>query len=282
LQKSKIEWCDMTWNPVTGCLHKCEYCYAKKQCWRFQGNVYQNKIYAINNCDYKLRLAYGMGGWILNEISQPVRNDKGRIVPFPFGFQPTLHKYRLGQPVAVKKPQNIFVVSMGDLFGEWVPEDWTWNVVEACLATPRHNYLFLTKNPVHLHTYGYPSNVWVGTSITGADDHQKAWDLLEATSKKENKFLSIEPLTHEIDLNKFELLLNNYKNIITIGNYLDWVIVGAMTGTGSAAHQPRREWVETIVRQCQKSGVPVFMKNSLQAVWNDVLIQEFPEELKHV
>ena len=28
MNKSKIEWCDYTWNPVTGCLHGCEYCYA--------------------------------------------------------------------------------------------------------------------------------------------------------------------------------------------------------------------------------------------------------------
>ena len=27
--KTKIEWCDSTWNPVTGCLHGCEYCYAR-------------------------------------------------------------------------------------------------------------------------------------------------------------------------------------------------------------------------------------------------------------
>ena len=28
--KSTIEWTDMTWNPVTGCLHNCRYCYARE------------------------------------------------------------------------------------------------------------------------------------------------------------------------------------------------------------------------------------------------------------
>lgn len=37
MNKSKIEWCDYTWNPVTGCFHKCEYCYARKQAKRFEG-----------------------------------------------------------------------------------------------------------------------------------------------------------------------------------------------------------------------------------------------------
>lgn len=25
-----INWCDKTWNPMTGCLHGCDYCYARK------------------------------------------------------------------------------------------------------------------------------------------------------------------------------------------------------------------------------------------------------------
>ena len=33
--KTKIDWCDATWNPVTGCLHGCEYCYARRIAERF-------------------------------------------------------------------------------------------------------------------------------------------------------------------------------------------------------------------------------------------------------
>ena len=29
MNRSKIEWCDHTWNPVTGCNHNCSYCYAR-------------------------------------------------------------------------------------------------------------------------------------------------------------------------------------------------------------------------------------------------------------
>jgi len=35
MNKSKIEWCDMTWNPITGCLHGCEYCYAPQHRYLF-------------------------------------------------------------------------------------------------------------------------------------------------------------------------------------------------------------------------------------------------------
>jgi len=37
MNKTAIEWCDMTWNPVTGCLHRCPYCYADRQVERFSG-----------------------------------------------------------------------------------------------------------------------------------------------------------------------------------------------------------------------------------------------------
>jgi len=37
VNKTKIEWTDMTWNPVTGCLHRCPYCYANRQAERFSG-----------------------------------------------------------------------------------------------------------------------------------------------------------------------------------------------------------------------------------------------------
>lgn len=38
MNKSKIEWCDYTWNPVTGCLHNCPYCYARGIGLRFEGH----------------------------------------------------------------------------------------------------------------------------------------------------------------------------------------------------------------------------------------------------
>mgnify|MGYP007100142705 CR=1 FL=1 len=35
MNKTKIEWCDFTWNPVVGCTGGCAYCYARKMAHRF-------------------------------------------------------------------------------------------------------------------------------------------------------------------------------------------------------------------------------------------------------
>ena len=58
---------------------------------------------------------------------------------------------------------------------------------------------------------------------------------------------------------------------------MGWCIIGAMTGPGSKAHQPKREWVESIVADAKTPGVPVFMKDNLKSVWGDQLLRECPE-----
>lgn len=35
MNKTKIEWCDYTWNPIIGCKNNCYYCYARKMNDRF-------------------------------------------------------------------------------------------------------------------------------------------------------------------------------------------------------------------------------------------------------
>ena len=35
MNKTKIDWATMSWNPVTGCRHGCPYCYARRTATRF-------------------------------------------------------------------------------------------------------------------------------------------------------------------------------------------------------------------------------------------------------
>lgn len=100
MNKTRIDWCDMTWNPITGCLNDCEYCYARRIANRFGGDF-----------------TMAREGKFLTLHQKPDN-------PYPDKFSPTFHRYRLNEPQRKAKSQNIFVCSMADLFGEWVPDEW--------------------------------------------------------------------------------------------------------------------------------------------------------------
>lgn len=255
MNKTKIDWCDSTWNPVTGCLHECEYCYArgianrfgtKNQCHNFYGGHPVGKIH---------------------ELEEPaVVTETGKKSPYPFDFEPTFHKYRLNE-YQNKKGRNIFVCSMADLFGEWVPDEWIEEVFKACHDATQHNYLFLTKNPERYAELSLPCDnyLWYGTSVCKKSDIPKC-KCLPLGGKK---FVSIEPILEDLDIIGEPII-----------NYVDWVIIGAETGRRKNKVIPERKWIEDIVNECKENGTAVFMKSSLADIWGEPLIQEFPEELK--
>jgi len=261
MDKTKIDWCDSSWNPITGCLHDCQYCYARSMVKRFGEE--------------------SLGGEALVELETPVRKYGSKVTPYPYGFTPTFHKYRLNDYLN-KKGRNIFVCSMSDLFGDWVPIGWIEEIFDYCKASQQHNYLFLTKNPKRYSDLDFKldNNIWLGTTINTLEDRQRAWDLCTFTDKTTNRFLSIEPIHGEISLNSLELLHKDYRSKYTIGRYIDWVIIGAETGNRKNKIAPKREWIEAIVNECKAAEVPVFMKSSLEAIWGEDLIQEFPKLLK--
>lgn len=255
---TKIDWCDTSWNPVTGCYHDCEYCYARGIATRFAGFLPEENPNTWGFLE---------GGTLveLDGMQARMRKD-GKIAPapYPFGFTPTFHKYRLDEPVRWTQPRTIFVCSMADLFGEWVPHEWIYEVLKVCKATPWHRYLFLTKNPKRysdLLMRSVPENVWLGASYTGEREYER-------TSVVKRRFLSIEPL-----LNRIPSLTAH-----SIALWNDWVIIGAETGTRKDKVKPEKEWIDTIVRSCAAVGTPVFMKESLREIMGDDFRQEFPWE----
>ncbi len=253
MNKTKIDWCDSTWNPITGCLHGCEYCYARNIARRFGKNYPDYSPSAV-------------------ESGLHIIDTKFDDTPYPFGFEPTLHAYRLDEYVN-KKGRNIFVCSMADMFGDWVPDSWLDEVFAACEKAPQHNYLFLTKNPRRYckneYGYGVPlgENMWYGTTIAKCDDISR-FNYLPAFCN--NTFVSIEPLLEDIEPGKCNIMFRQ----------VDWFIIGTETGRRKNKVVPERKWIEDIVNECRKYGKPVFMKSSLAPIWGENLIQEFPAGLQ--
>lgn len=262
--KTKIDWCDSTWNPVTGCEHRCPYCYAKGIAERFGTNWLPDE----NPDDYKCVLDGTETHAILELDGMQVRKQKdGRIVPaaFPLGFTPTLHRYRLDDPQQWKQPRNIFVCSMADLFGDWVPPEWIQEVFAACRKAPQHRYLFLTKAPeryISLAKLGLlpiDDNFWFGSSAPTSDTPC-------FYSDKHNTFVSMEPLLAEF----------GSCGIDTPAELPRWIIIGAETGNRKEKVTPKKAWVDEIAEQALIYGIPVFMKESLRVIMGDDFKQEFP------
>ena len=272
--KTKIDWCDSTWNPVTGCLHGCEYCYARRYAERFgTHNKYERPYEPV--------------------LYVPIRRVRTEAEPYPYGFMPTFHRYRLDEPQKWKKQRTIFVCSMADLFGDWVPDEWIREVFQACEAAPQHRYLFLSKNPgryCNLERAGilpHADNFWFGATFDhsnwpGHDGPHKipgrpttfalrgkmvhdAGDFYYPHYPEKNRFVSFEPLLYDIGA-----------HIGSTG--AQWHIIGAQTGNSKGKVTVQREWVEHIVEYSDRNHIPVFMKESLRGMMGDDFRQEFPWE----
>lgn len=283
MNKTRIDWCDMSWNPVTGCLYGCEYCYAKRIANRFGGNLLEWPKYVNESGIYTLDHP------ICDEATE-------RIIPYPYRFEPTFHKSRLDEPKRKAKPQIIFVGSMTDLFGEWVPDKWIQEVFKSCKEAPQHTYLFLTKNPARFQNtlltqkLNITSSMWFGFSVVD----QKQLDVLAMGAKwlPANSFISIEPLHDAISLTRINPVgVSAVLDFTNGGQYwfmggddkgkrLKWVIIGAETGNRKDKIIPKREWIERIVDQCKVANIPVFMKESLRDLMGQDFIQEWPEGMK--
>lgn len=245
-QKTKIDWCDSSWNPITGCLHGCPYCYARGMARRFGGKI-------ITGHDH------------LYILDEPARREDGTINPYPYGFDPTYHKYRLTIPQEWRKPQTIFVCSMADMFGDWVPEEWIDQIFTACLAAPQHRYLFLTKNGkryMELAKKGImpdAENFWYGCSVTRPEEPF-------FFSDRYKTFVSIEPILEPFDW------VPGLKHI----ELPDWIIAGAETGNRKGKVKPKRDRLGGIINGCAEHHIPLFMKESLRELTGSDFKQQFP------
>jgi protein gp37 len=162
---SKIEWTQVTWNPVTGCTkvsEGCRHCYAERLARRLR---------AMGNARYAN------------------------------GFRVTLHEDLLDAPRRLRAPRMIFVNSMSDLLHEAVPKWFIQQVFETMAACPQHAFQILTKRGARLRALArelpWPDNVWMGVSVEDTRVLARIDDLRAAPAKV--RFLSCEPLLGPLD-----------------------------------------------------------------------------------
>ncbi len=276
MNKTRIDWTNMVWNPVRGCKRVsegCEHCYAERQARRFFGHLVrktQNGSTWGGNVDYDQ-----------NTLLSPLRR---------------------------KKPVRIFVDSMGDLFFEEVSDQQIDMVFGAMAACPQHTFMVLTKrpdrmlawatrnnaqayiegarreclrivhgDPYHGATYqeslGWTTNlnvwnrwplpnVWLGVSAENqARANERIPQLLRTPGAV--RFVSCEPLLGPIDLTAVPLpdgdTLGEGLFSHDTGTGLDWVIVGGETGPGARPMHP--DWARSLRDQAFAAKTPFFFKH---------------------
>lgn len=251
VNKTKIEWCDFTWNPITGCWgpggtaekpNRCWYCYAQKIAERFN--------------------------------TLKITREIDRVFEDP--FRPIARPQRMGEPDRINKPSRIFVCSMGELFGDWVQADWIKRVLDVAARNSRHTFLFLTKNPSRYQEFNpWPSNCWLGTTVNEQTDVQaRISDMLQADAAI--RYISIEPILGPVDLEvPYGQGVGDLVLEPSLGrSHLDWIIIGALTGPGAAKRRPEPAIVQSLINKARASNVPLFLKDNLH--WPEV-IREWPE-----
>ena len=160
----------------------------------------------------------------------------------------SFHVKELYQIAKRKKSTTIFMGSMHDIFGKWVPDQWIEDILNTIGDCPQHTFIFLTKNPARYHAFCFPDNCWCGYTDDGTKDLRN-WSCLKNLP---NRFVSLEPLIGDkvnIDMSR-----------------IDQVIIGAMTGPG--AIKPQRMWIDKIIKAA--GDTPVFLKNNLLQLFPDL------------
>jgi len=184
---------------------------------------------------------------------------------------------------------------MGDLFGPWIGDEVVNTVLRAAMKYNTHTYFFLTKYPKRYGAINLLNgNIFFGVTIESQERATERIPLL-LNGSKIRRFVSIEPMLGPVNLEKIitfsegiyvswldALKGKAYHNgpggvISTDKAKLNWVIIGAQTGPGAKDNAPKQEWVETLVEQVKRHGLPLFMKNNLKPYWKGELIQEWPE-----
>ena len=249
--KNKIGWCNLTFNPVWGCLNinKCEYCYARKIAKRFWKQISKKQLrYELNN---------GFPDYDYSAAGTPDFLSKF----YPIFLDPHFNKK------FPKKPQRIFIGSMSEIY--YWEKEWIEKVIEKTKQYPQHTFQFLTKDPFAYSDYEFPQNCWLGLTIVRTPKYAEPdrWNFIEF--KRNNlynlKFVCFEPLLEDIDL-------SYYLDLTAI----KWVILGAETGNRKDKVIPKLEWIEGIIDECRMRKIPIYLKDSLKEIYPEE-IKEFPK-----
>lgn len=229
-ENTRIEWCDATFNPWTGCQHvspACDHCYAEAQAKRSPATF---------------------GGW--GPHAERKRTSES------YWRQPLLWNKRAAKD---GRRARVFCASMADVFDNQVPAEWREDLWALIHDTPHLDWLLLTKRPGNIGRMLPPAfmlgnapwpwpNVWLGTTVENQEEADRRIPMLVSVPARV-RFLSCEPLLGPVNLTDF-----NWDGRPPV----DWVIAGGESGPHARPSHP--DWFRVLRDQCVAAGVPFFFK----------------------
>lgn len=243
-----ISWTHRTMNPIRVKYSRTFYCIKVSP--------------ACNNC-YAEKMAKrlaGMGGtqfYPYKHLQNPPELE--------------LNREMLESWKRTKKPYLNFVTSMTDLFGEFVPKEWIFEILDAMVASPLQVFQCLTKRAKWMRQVvdeycesrqleKLPQNIWCGITVESQKYYdQRAEDLMR--TKASIRWLSMEPLLGPVNLHFTGTVPADWGyGYKCVGQLIHWVVAGGETGSKLEARPTHPEWFRSIQRQCADTYVPFFFK----------------------
>lgn len=248
MKDTLIQWCDSTVSPTTGCSgcelfnHERKSCYAGVMHERRLAKTLPN-LYAKDFLEVRLA---------------PGRMAKAAAWPDLTGQD------RPDKPWLNGMPRVIFVSDMSDALSQGVPFQYLRDEIVEVVESPagrRHIWMWLTKQPYRMECFArtldrWPANLWAGTSVTTQGTTTRIQNVLKVPAARH--FVSAEPMWESIDLHARELLCRDYPDGITVGKYLDLVILGGESGPLAKPFDV--EWARSLVQQCRETKTAAFVK----------------------
>lgn len=281
-ERTKIQWCDRTFNPWIGCTKVspgCSSCYASVETFvrvqRANGRELWGKgkpRHRTSEANWRKPLQWNRAPLICPDSHIPVRGAPGGHGPYSTDGNGRMCP-ECG--IALRRPR-VFCASMSDWLDDEVPIEWLADLLKLIHDTPNLDWQLLTKRPENWEgrikaawDYMYqdkryngpfiqwmldwawnrksPSNVWFGVSV---EDQKRADERIPELLKipARVRFLSVEPMLGPIKLSAVS------QHVL---KHIHWAIFGGESVGGRPCNI---EWILDGVNQCQDAGVKVFVK----------------------
>ena len=190
LNRTKIEWCTRTWNPLVGCTRGCAYCYSKKIAIRFPDKFPKDFIPTF----YPERLDAPLYEKTPQSIFTVSMGDM---------FDPLVQAEWQRQIFSMTKKAN-------------------WHIYQILTKRPDRIPADLIANLL------VEGNVWFGTTVDSRASINNISELIKNTSPMRTRFVSFEPILSDLnlkstDLDNIDLVILGAQTNPTVMPKKEWV-----------------------------------------------------------